>query len=335
VFDWGTNACSCRRSASAPAAAFGFGARRSVFGGSAVRVILGNDSFAPGGVLRRSFGGGLRSRSVGQIPITGGSGWGTGPLDLSVSDHGLNGRAGNNARGPVDPAIFGIDATDVGADARTSDKEPTPEESKQIESQSKVIENSFIWYDGAAKEKLEELRGDLKKEDQPSWSEQIAAFVLESALGAGAQASGLALAEKVVSGEASREFMQNIFASGVTGGGAAGKAMLSGGHDEKVIETFIAAQIEGISQRQQGSQTEFIMSGRQKLKTVSQAADLAAACGRTNVRAAAAHQYQASRDSWVSYIAQQKFGSNAWSAGDVTTMLNEVLLPHVVDKLIW
>lgn len=156
-------------------------------------------------------------------------------------------------------------------------------------------------------------------------SERVAAFALEAALAAGAQASGLALAKMVVSGDAVREFVQNMFASGVTGGVAAGKAVLANGNDAKVIDTFIDAQVEGVSERQQRSQTEFIKSGRHKLTTVSQARDLAAACDRSNVTAAAAHQYEASRDSWVSYIAQQKFGSEGSSGakGVTTNMSNQ------------
>lgn len=275
--------------------------------------------------------------AVGQIPITNttGSGlgeWGTGRLDLNASNGGSDDQSERNPRGAVDPAVFGIDAADVGAEARTVDssskegvtsEEPTAEEMRLIKDDSDIIQESFIWYDGAAGKKLEQLRRDLKTEDQPSWSERIAAFALEAALGAGAQASGLALAKRVVSGDASREFMQNIFASGVTGGVAAGKVILAGGRDGNVIDPFIDAQVEGVSQRQQRSQTEFIRNGRQKLKSVSQARDLAAACDRDHVTAAAAHQYQTSRDSWVSYIAQQKFGSSAWGGRVTTNMTNQ------------
>ncbi len=211
-------------------------------------------------------------------------------------------------------------AVDTAAPGSVTEKAPTPEESSLIKDYVDVVTESFMWFSNEAEAKVGALREDLKRVDPPSWSEQLATFVLESALAAGAQAGGLALAAKIVTSDVAREFLQNIFASGVTGGVDAGRAKLTRGSDDNVIGPFIESQSEGVRARQQLSQTEFLMNGRHQIKTVSQAYELSAACARPNAVAAAGHQYNASRDAWVSYVAQQRFGSVSSKVGPLATV---------------
>lgn len=174
-----------------------------------------------------------------------------------------------------------------------------------------VVKQSFHWFNESAQRHINQLRDDLKQEDEPAWFEQVAGAVLAVALGAGAAAVGARLAAKFVPVEngITTEFVKMLWEGGIGAGISAGRAQLGGGSANNVIDPFIASQRKGISATQIGNQAQFITSGRQQIKTVAEAKKLAAACSAENVEAAGESQYVATRDAWVSYLAQTRYGA--------------------------
>ncbi|MDQ3365968.1 MAG: hypothetical protein M3680_11125 [Myxococcota bacterium] len=181
------------------------------------------------------------------------------------------------------------------------------------------VQHSFHWFNESAQRGLERLRGDLKKEDEPDWSSQIIGAVLEVGLGAGAAAAGVRIAQALGPGgaEVGAEFVKVLFEGGVNAGITAGRAKLAGGKADHVIDPFIDSQKEGVEATQMMNQKQFIKVERHKVKTVAEAKDLDDACSRENLKAAAEDQYAATRDAWVSYLAQTTFGAIAERGGAV------------------
>ncbi len=96
--------------------------------------------------------------------------------------------------------------------------------------------------------------------------------------------------------------------------------VLAGGKDDNAIDPFMDAQKEGVRAAQMENQTNFIKGGRHSLDP-TMARALADLCTSANLTEAADRQYSASRDAWVSYLAQTKFGAvgknGAVQKGDV------------------
>lgn len=207
----------------------------------------------------------------------------------------------------------------LGTLANLDPKEQASSERTEIARSLEVVKQSYHWFSGAAKDKLNKLRSDLRKEDEPDWFSTLASGLLEMAIGAGAAGAGAHLANKVVAGagEGVTEFVKVMFEGGIDAGLAAGRSKLAAGKDDDVIDPFIDAQIEAVDQSNQVNQTEFIMRGQDSIKTRSQATALRETCERTRVVESADKQYEASRDSWVSYLAQSKFGAIGSRGGAV------------------
>src|SRR5687767_6311916 len=96
---------------------------------------------------------------------------------------------------------------DVGPDRPAPQKEAADEEDRlgglanadpAIGRSLKVVENSFMWFNDAAQQRLETLRRDLKKEDEPDWIAQAAEGLLELALGEGATRAAKYITGKLV-----------------------------------------------------------------------------------------------------------------------------------------
>ena len=66
---------------------------------------------------------------------------------------------------------------------------------------------------------------------------------------------------------------------------------------------------ESMDHAQRDNESRFQVHGKHALTTIDQARALANACGKGNIDLAAGRQYDASRDAWVSYLAQTKYGA--------------------------
>lgn len=169
------------------------------------------------------------------------------------------------------------------------------------------VVQSFLWYNDAAQTQVETLRRDLKQEDEPDWSLALAEAVLQIGLGAGAAAVGARLAAGVAN-SAHQEFLKMCWEGGIGEGIATGRTRLSRGGPNHVVDPFLDAQKVGIRAALQHSQTLFIR-GRRNVSTLREAKQLERACSSERVTAAAKEQRTATRDAWVSYLAQSKFGT--------------------------
>lgn len=194
------------------------------------------------------------------------------------------------------------------ADCQSAKSDPG---SISISSSLEVVKHGFHWFNDAAQRRIDVLRTDLKKEDEPDWFAQLAQALLEVGLGAGAAAAGVRLAEKFApaAGEVGKEFVKMLFEGGIGAGVTAGRAKLAAGKDDNVVDPFIDSHKKGVEAAQIENQTRFIKVEQHQIKTVEGAEKLAAACSEDNVNAAADKQYEATRDAWVSYLAQSKFGA--------------------------
>jgi len=218
---------------------------------------------------------------------------------------------------PADPLQrdHGVARIDLGAtregDATGGPRTASVAEQERIRGSLDVVTQSFHWLDEASQQRLEQLRRDLKTEDEPDWSTELAEAVLEVGISSGAMAAGTFIAEKLVhgAGEVTKNFVEALFTDGTKAGVNAGLAKLSGGKDDHVIDPFVDAQKEGIWGTQMENQADWLKKQRSKVQSVDEAEKLEQACSRDHVKAAAEKQYQASRDAWVSYLAQKRFGS--------------------------
>jgi hypothetical protein len=169
---------------------------------------------------------------------------------------------------------------------------------------------SFSWFNDAAQAELEKLRRDISKRDEPDWLGHLAEALLAAALSGGAAGVGTFLAHELLpaASEAVRELVKTAFEEGINEGMAAGRTKLAGGHDDNVADTFIESHKEGVRAEQIKNQTAFIMKADKYITTREDAEALKHACGEANVKAAAKKQYAASRDAWITYLAQTELG---------------------------
>jgi hypothetical protein len=217
------------------------------------------------------------------------------------------------------PATSNRDDDRLGALAKSHSETNTRADEPRIKKATQKVEHSFHWFSDAARDKLEKLRANLKKEDAPRWSEQLATGLLEGAITAGAGAAGKFLASKAVGAgsETVKGVVGGLFTSGIQAGVNAGKAKFAEASNADAIDRFIEGQKEGVWTRQLESQNAFIDHGQDSVQTVDEAESLARACSENNVKLAAEKQYEASRDAWVGYLAQAKFGAVSPKYGPV------------------
>ncbi|MBL0212541.1 MAG: hypothetical protein IPQ07_01510 [Myxococcales bacterium] len=174
----------------------------------------------------------------------------------------------------------------------------------------------FHWLSSAAVTQLATLKDDIKAKDEPPWVEQLAEAALEVALHA-----GLAGAAEYVAGrlfdhaadnavnEGKHEFVKALFEEGIGEGISTCRSTARKPTKDGVLTRFIGAQAAGIQATHQKNQTEWINKGRHSVTTVDEASALALACSPANVEAAAMKRYDASRDAWISHLAQSKYGA--------------------------
>jgi hypothetical protein len=196
-----------------------------------------------------------------------------------------------------------------------------PGERAQMNNSLDVVSNSFLWLNDATKDELAMLKEHLLKEDAPPWYASLVDSLLQVALGAGSAGIGLHIANKLVPvpepiGKATgapvtNEFVKGLFEQGINAGVAAGRAELGSTDRSETISSFVKAQMEGVREMHYENQRQFTHVGRYQVQSLEQARSLEAACSKANLREAARKQYQASRDTWVSYLAQAKFGARS------------------------
>lgn len=218
------------------------------------------------------------------------------------------------ARGDDAPSAAAKDSDAARADGELASKP------NELKNSLDVVRDGFHWLNDAAQAEIEQMRGSLKKEDEPSWLDRIGETVLDAALSAGAAASGVAIADVIVGEhrEVLHEFVKVLFEEGIVAGVAAGRTRF-GKHGEDAVDPFIESQKEGVRGMHMANQTDFTMSKRDRIKTLDEANALKAAFSNTNLKAAAHKQKDATRDAWVSYVAQSKFGSKKYGDDDTAT----------------
>ena len=215
----------------------------------------------------------------------------------------------------------------LGGLSRTESKETSTDAKQSAGSDRDVqkslgkIQQGFVWFNIKAAKRIEVLQRRAKQQEEPDWFGQIAEGLLEMALGAGAAGAGAHLAHKFAhaAGEGGREFVKVMFEEGINAGVSVGRSKLAGGKDDNVIDPFMDAQIDGIWAAQKANQDHIIDVGDSLEPAVIHA--LAELCSDANLTEAADKQYDATRDAWVSYLAQSKYGSvgkrGAVQPGDV------------------
>ena len=193
---------------------------------------------------------------------------------------------------------------------RRGDTEPPASASRQIDNAVQKVIQSFHWLNDAAQDKVGSLRADIKRSDKSPWMEQVAEAALSVALGGGAAAGAKLIASQLVEGSGiDHEFVKGLFKEGISNGVKAGKEKLKGGDDGNAADSFIDSQREGVREMHMENQSHFIDVGRYHIVTLEQAKALKDACSPGNVERAAIEQQNATRDAWVSYLAQGKYGS--------------------------
>jgi hypothetical protein len=179
-----------------------------------------------------------------------------------------------------------------------------------------TVTESFNWLSATAVVRLNTLGEHLKKEDPPGWQERLVEGALELALSAGTAGVAEYLAGKLTSeaahsafAEGKREFVKVMFEEGIGKGIENGHRVLHGAEHESPIERFMEVQVAGVQGTHNANQKQWIQHGRGAVQSYDDAAALERTCSQENMAAAAERQYEASRDAWVGYLAQTKYGS--------------------------
>lgn len=174
-----------------------------------------------------------------------------------------------------------------------------------------VVGSSFHWINDAAQDGIDKLKGDLEKEDEPPWTEQLAEAAVHVALLAGGAAAGELIAGKIlgeiVEHASKHEFVKGLFEEGINRGVQAGESALRG-KGKDVIGAFINSQKQAVREAHIANQSHWTKVGRHKVQSLDDALALEAACDRGTATAAGDKQYEATRDAWVGYLAQSKYG---------------------------
>lgn len=105
-----------------------------------------------------------------------------------------------------------------------------------------------------------------------------------------------------------KPLVAGMFAKGLTTGSIAGKEKLRGGSNSPPLARFLAANLHAANAATNDDRTEFVMTGRHQIKDKRQAVALRKAFSNEALEAAGKKHQEQTRDAWVSYVAQQKFG---------------------------
>lgn len=206
-------------------------------------------------------------------------------------------------------------------------------ESEEITQLVGRVAARFNWLRDEVGDRMETLRGHLEKKDTPPWHERIAAGAMALGLTTGgglvAKFLGGRLAAKIAGGPITRnsapidhvtkDFVERMFSGGTTAAINAGGKKLGEGNDNNQIGPFIDAQKSGANARYMATEDAWEEEGSKKIHTIAAAQQILDTLSRPNIEAAAEEQYAASRDAWVSYLAQARFGTIGQKDGAKTT----------------
>ncbi|MBL9015994.1 MAG: hypothetical protein JNL83_17535 [Myxococcales bacterium] len=170
--------------------------------------------------------------------------------------------------------------------------------------------------------RLDALKEHITRKDKPPWLKRVAEGLLEYAvplgLGAGAKALSTYIVERREPGRSPaakakadgvKELLKSVFKDGAMAGVSFAKSKLAPS-PENVSDAFVDAQKDAADHGLRAAQTEFIVKGSDEVTTRAQAESLMAVfVDDDKLNAVGDHQYEASRDAWVSYLAQARFGS--------------------------
>jgi hypothetical protein len=215
----------------------------------------------------------------------------------------------------LDPPLDGKERTEDPLDPAPTDPPPTPERvNTMIESARRNIHDSFDWLASESKDQLTNLGQQLAKKDEPPFVERLAAAALDVALLAGPAGAAEYLAGRLV-GEAhsllkegGRELVKAFFEEGINAGIEYGREKLHADKSADMLSRFIDAQKAGLGRTGQQNQINWNNKGRLQIRTLDEVRALEQTCSPDNTRLAAEKQFEASRDAWVSYLAQTKYG---------------------------
>lgn len=205
----------------------------------------------------------------------------------------------------ADPSALLPWIDDDGASAGLS-RETTP--MAALASSLEIVTQGFHWLSDAAADSLDDLRQQLSGVDPPTFSESLFLGVLRTGLAAATSGASEFVAAAIADGVL-REFVKTAIESGVSDGVAAGGATLAGASKSSAIAAFISSQREGARRAFQVAQGHWIKSGRHHVHTPQQAQMLEAAFSPERMKIAGSRQRNASRDAWLTYLAQTKFGT--------------------------
>lgn len=196
------------------------------------------------------------------------------------------------------------------------------EDGEYISKTIELAQGRFVWMAGDVSKRMTQLKADIKREDKTPWLKKIAEGLLEYAiplgLGAGAKALSTYIVERRNPGSSPlekakadgvKEFLKSVFKDSAVTGVNFAKSRL-GATPENASDAFVDAQEDAARHALYDAQTTFILKGAGEITTRAQAESLREALvDYKKIEAVGDHQYAASRDAWVSYLAQTKFGS--------------------------
>jgi hypothetical protein len=209
--------------------------------------------------------------------------------------------------------------------AHEASNHPASQESGSIEDELAIASTSYLWYAKAAERELNALLVEVKAADEPTWNERLAGELLEAAIDLGAIASGHFLASKLggfamkfassaakAAGEhpeALTEAAHEFFKVGIQAGYKAGHQAMHAGSHSASPERFVNGQMTAVDALAMEGQNHFIRKTRHQVRSVAEAKEFSNACSKEHMEQAARLQRVASRDAWVRYLAQSKYGS--------------------------
>lgn len=218
------------------------------------------------------------------------------------------------------PHAHDSDVTQDKSDKVLTKDEANESASKSESSTTKIDDSlatvgaSFHWFNDKAQQSIESMRAELKEKDEPPWAIEILLNLLEVAVGAGAGAAGFALMERFKTlsgkGEVRHELVKGLFEEGIKLGVETGKGKLRSGNHDKVADSFIDSHKDAARDLAVADQKAFFHRGRHEVKTYEEAAALEELCGPEGMAAAGEAQAAATRDAWVAFLAQSKFGAS-------------------------
>jgi hypothetical protein len=237
------------------------------------------------------------------------------------------------------------EVADKNQTAQPCSSNPT-EHAQDVEDELAVVAGTFPFLYNEYKIAVDELGATIAATDPVGWAPTLAEALLDFALGKATEKIAALFADRVLqiySGMTHdrspsplgalqtrhaqaistvslppptgafdpKPFIAGMFAKGVTTGSIAGKQKLRESSNSPPLARFLAANLEAANLATSDDQAEFLTTGRHQIKTKREATALRDAFSKDALKAAGRKHQEQTRDAWVSYVAQQKFGEGA------------------------